>query len=114
MRLPILVIGLILLTALTAIRLADPAPISAIRLGYFDMLQRLAPREDTRLPVRIVDIDEASLARYGQWPWPRDRLARMTDVLAASGVRAIAFDMIFAEPDRLSLSRLVTAPELAP
>ncbi len=114
MRLPILVIGTVLLIGLALLRLTDPIPVSALRLGYFDMLQRLSPREVQDLPVRIVDIDEASLARYGQWPWPRDRLGELTDRLFDAGVRTVAFDMIFAEPDRLSLSRLAENPELAP
>ncbi len=114
MRLPILLIGALLLAGLAMLRLADPAPVSALRLAYFDMLQRLSPRDAQDLPVRIVDIDEASLARYGQWPWPRDRLADLTEKLSAAGVRTISYDMIFAEPDRLSLSRLAEHPELAP
>lgn len=114
MRLPVLVIGLILLAALVALRLADPAPINALRLAYFDMLQRIAPRAALETPVRVVDIDEASLAKHGQWPWPRDRLAALTDRLAEAGARAIAFDMIFAEPDRSSLSRLADSPALEP
>ena len=50
----------------------------------------------------IIDIDEESLKAYGQWPWPRTRLAELVDKATAAGAVAIAFDVVFAEPDRLS------------
>ena len=52
--------------------------------------------------MRIVDIDEESLKRIGQWPWPRTVLAELVDKLAAGGAAAIGFDMVFPEPDRMS------------
>ncbi|MFS8036246.1 CHASE2 domain-containing protein [Xanthobacter sp. AM11] len=81
---------------------ADPAPLADLRNGLFDLYQRAAPRPyDPELPVRIVDVDEASLARLGQWPWPRATVAALVERLAGMGAAAIAFDMVFAEPDRL-------------
>jgi adenylate cyclase len=56
----------------------------------------------TARPVAIVDIDEASLAKLGQWPWPRTRIADMVANLTKLGAVVIAFDVIFAEPDRLN------------
>ena len=53
-------------------------------------------------PVAIVDIDEPSLKKLGQWPWPRTYLADMVINLANLGAVAIAFDVVFSEPDRLS------------
>ena len=53
--------------------------------------------------MRIVDIDEPSLAKVGQWPWPRTKLAAIIDALKAAGARTITLDLILAgEPDRLS------------
>ena len=54
------------------------------------------------LPVRIIDIDEESLKRIGQWPWPRTVLAELVDKLVGGGAAAIGFDMVFPEPDRMS------------
>ena len=69
----------------------------------FDQYQRWHPRVyDPELPVRIVDIDRESLERFGQWPWPRTYLAMMVERLHAAGASVIAFDMLFAEPDRTS------------
>jgi adenylate cyclase len=98
--------GLLVLAALVALRLADPAPMAALRLQGFDLLQRLAPRAyDPAVPVRVVAIDDESLRRLGQWPWPRDRLARLVDRLAQAGAAAVVLDLVLAEPDR-------TAPAL--
>ncbi len=76
----------------------------------FDTWQRLKPRTfDPDGPVRIVAIDEASLAEIGQWPWPRTRLAEATKKLAELGAAAIAFDIIFNEPDRTSAESIVAS-----
>ena len=94
------------------IRGADPGPVSGVRELYFDTLQRAAPRETLAFPVRIIDIDEASLEAIGQWPWPRDVVAEMTDALRDLGAAVIVFDVLFAEPDRLSISNLLRDPEI--
>ena len=70
----------------------------------FDAFQRAAPRTATLDPgVLVVDIDEASLQRIGQWPWPRDQIGQLVDTAGELGAAAIAFDMVFTEPDRTSL-----------
>jgi adenylate cyclase len=67
----------------------------------FDQYQRWKPRPYAfDQPVRIVEIDEESLKRLGQWPWPRERLAALVEALKGAGVAAIAFDFLFAEKDR--------------
>ena len=50
----------------------------------------------------IVDVDEESLSRLGQWPWPRTEIAELVEALVDAGAVAVGFDMLFAEPDRLS------------
>lgn len=79
-----------------------------LRNLVFDSFQRFAPRpSDPDTPVRVVGIDEASLKAYGQWPWSRDRLARLVDRLHAMGATVIVFDMIFAEADRIGAKTFV-------
>ena len=98
---------LILLGALV-LRAGDPGGLARLRDLAFDTMQRLHPRAySADLPVRIVDIDEAALAEYGQWPWPRTVLAKLVDKLTEKGAAVIAFDAVFAEPDRTSLSHMV-------
>lgn len=53
-------------------------------------------------PISIVAIDEKSLSLLGQWPWPRHRLAALIQKLQEGGAKAIALDIILAEPDRTS------------
>jgi adenylate cyclase len=98
--------GLALVAALLAIRVADPAPVSALRYASFDLYQQIAPRSYTPAPVAIVDIDDPSLAELGQWPWPRTLVARMIERITAGGAAAVALDIVFAEPDRLSPDQL--------
>jgi adenylate cyclase len=91
-----------LLFAMVGVRLWDPLPVETLRLRVFDAYQVILPRQSTARPVVIVDIDEPSLAALGQWPWPRTRMAEIATKLKALGALAIGFDIVFAEPDRLS------------
>src|SRR3954451_22441495 len=91
-----------LLFALIFLRITDPAPLEELRLRAFDIFQVIKPRVAAQRPVVIVDIDEESLRKLGQWPWPRTRVADLISRLTKLGAAAIAFDVIFAEPDRLS------------
>ena len=102
-----LVIGLCLVAALTILRGTDPQPLRLAREATFDLYQQWAPRPFEEMPVKVIDIDETSLRQFGQWPWPRDRLATLVDVLSEMGASAIAFDFLFAEPDRLSPRNVV-------
>lgn len=68
----------------------------------FDAYQRLFPRRVDRFPVVIVDIDDASIGALGRWPWPRTRLAKLTDATRRLGALAIGYDIIMPEPDHLS------------
>jgi adenylate cyclase len=97
-------LALVLLLALAALRVANPIPIQELRLRVFDLFQILHPREATQRPVVIVDIDEKSLKSIGQWPWPRTRVADLVARLTQMGALVVAFDIVFAEPDRMSPS----------
>lgn len=100
-------IGLCLLVVLLAIRVWDPRPLEELRLRSFDFFQTTSPRDSAVRPVVIVDIDESSLSAFGQWPWPRTILADLLTRLYEWQAAAIAFDVIFPEPDRSSLNEAV-------
>jgi adenylate cyclase len=100
-NLPALV-GLFAVLSLLAARGLFPDPFERARLFVFDSLQRLAPWETPPAGVTIVDIDDQSLKRVGQWPWSRSTLAQLVRNLQDLGAKAIAFDVVFAEPDRTS------------
>lgn len=72
----------------------------------FDAYERAAPRPYKEEPVRVIDIDDTSIAKLGQWPWPRTDIARLNQVLAQAGAATVAYDVIFSEPDRTSPARL--------
>jgi adenylate cyclase len=97
----------LLLLALAAVQVADPRLLAEARGAVFDSYQRLKPRPFLAAPVRIVDIDDESLARLGQWPWPRTRLAQILTQLHETGAAAVALDIVLAEPDRTGAAALL-------
>jgi Predicted transmembrane sensor domain len=107
-------VALLLLILALAWRDADPGDFLEIgRAKVFDFYQQIHPRErPADRPVTVVDIDEVSLAALGQWPWSRATIAEMVVNLFDAGAAVVAFDIVFAEPDRLSPALL--AESLAP
>lgn len=103
-------LGVLLLGLFVALVLIPEVPgLRALRSASFDAYQSLVPRVRRTAPVVIVAIDEDSLRRYGQWPWPRTWLARIVGNIADARPAAIGIDILMPEPDRLSPARL---PEL--
>ncbi|HMO68557.1 MAG TPA: adenylate/guanylate cyclase domain-containing protein, partial [Novosphingobium sp.] len=98
--------GVAVALALLAAQVIGIGPVDRLGLLLFDAYACAAPRDWQDAPVRVVDIDDESLRRLGQWPWPRTEIARLTDALGAAGASAIAFDIVFAEPDRTSPAAL--------
>jgi len=103
-KLPVLLTGVALTGLCLACYVYEQQGMSMLANTVYDVLLRST---DRRLPsdeIVIVDIDEASLAKLGQWPWPRYVLARLVKRLTERNARVIAFDMVFSEPDRTSPS----------
>jgi len=105
-RLSILLPLAILVFAL-GLRYADPPAVERLRLAVFDEYQNLKPRAWTDADIRIIDIDDSSLERLGQWPWPRTLIGELIDRLGDLGAAVVVFDIVFSEPDRTSPSRIV-------
>jgi CHASE2 domain-containing sensor protein/serine phosphatase RsbU (regulator of sigma subunit) len=85
-----------------------------LRNAVFDGYQRWFPLTRTAAPVVIVNIDEASLAELGQWPWPRTRVAELIQRIESHRPAAIGVDLFFPEPDRFSPALLAEALPLIP
>ncbi|MCP5373209.1 MAG: adenylate/guanylate cyclase domain-containing protein [Hyphomicrobiales bacterium] len=103
-------IGLLLLVTAVVVHFWNPAPVEILQVKLFDAYQRLKPRPipETRFkPVTIIDLDEGSLSEYGQWPWPRTLIAELVQKTMSQGAVLVAFDMVFAEPDRMSPKDIV-------
>ena len=108
-----LLLALAGLLAACVLYLAEPLMLQSLRNSLFDQYQRWQPRPaPAQSVVRVVDIDEASLARLGQWPWPRDLLARLLEQLQQAGAAVVVFDVLFAEPDRSSPSSILDRADL--
>ena len=103
---PIYAVAAALTVGLVLLRVWDPLPLQMLRFKAFDVYQRVEPRVPAPLPITIVDLDDESLAAYGQWPWPRSLLADLVNNLMAMGAGVIGFDIVFSEPDRLSPDRV--------
>lgn len=92
--LPVAALALALLTSW-----ADPPALRSLRNATFDQFQRWHPRPYGDPPVRIVDLDDDSLRRVGQWPWSRDQVARLLSEIGKQAPASVAVDMMFAERD---------------
>jgi CHASE2 domain-containing sensor protein len=94
----ILVLGL-------GLRIADPSIIGELQARFFDFLQELKQRQYVPVPVRVVDIDDASLERLGQWPWPRILIDELIGRLNKAGATVVALDMVLGRA-RSHLARI--------
>ena len=95
-------LALAVLALAAIIAVVDPLPVREIRLRGFDMAQRLWPQPADDILIETVAIDDESLRRWGQWPWPRTLVADLVRRIAAGKPRVLGIDILFAEPDRLS------------
>lgn len=91
---------------------ALPDTFGSARQLLFDHYQRRFPRIPTMQPVTIVEIDDKTLESFGQWPWPRNRLAALIDAIDAKKPLAIGIDVYMPEPDQTSPGKV--ADDLPP
>jgi adenylate cyclase len=90
--------ALLTLALVVGIRIADPSFVESVRLRYFDTL--ITSKEVTVNNIVTVNIDEATLDKYGQWPLPRAEYAKIIQDLYARGAGLIVLNVLMAEPDR--------------
>lgn len=93
---------------------ADPVALQGVRHAQFDQFQRWQPRPGVEAGVVIVDIDEASLRKLGQWPWPRSQVAALLDTLRQQGAAVVGLDMLLLESDRTAPRALAQQWGVAP
>ncbi|MDD5218442.1 MAG: adenylate/guanylate cyclase domain-containing protein [Candidatus Omnitrophica bacterium] len=103
------IVPLCLFFAFVGLHIGMPDLVGGLKLKVFDVFQRMQPRVYHESPVAIVDVDDASLSKIGQWPWSRNRIAELVNILREAKVSAMAFDVVFAEKDRTSPQHLITA-----
>lgn len=111
-------LALALLACLLAVWVEWQRPVLPTRLdeALRDRLLQVSadPAPDTR--VAVIDIDETSLRQLGPWPWPRQRMADLLEILLSHyQVRAIGVDILFPEPaDPIGDARLAMLAAHAP
>ncbi len=86
----------------------------APRRLLFDAYARLWPRVRTGDPAIVVTVDEDSLAKVGQWPWPRTLIADLVGRVLKDKPAALGFDILMPEPDRLSPAAWAAAERALP
>ena len=91
--------ALVVLVLFSALRVFDPGPVETVRLKAFDALFSLGDPVTSEY-LATYDIDEDALAEKGQWPWPRQDLAKLNDELLAAGAAAVVYTVLFPEADR--------------
>ena len=101
-------LGLLCLLAFYSANISKPQVIEQLGNLLFDRYQIWKPREYLpEVPVRIIDIDNESLEKIGQWPWPRTVIAELNDRLTNAGAAVIGYDIVFSEPDRTSPENMI-------
>jgi len=99
---PLILSGMFLTLAVAALLILQPAVIREADLRLYDMLLTAGGKPPQSAVPLLVGIDEASLAAYGQWPWPRYRLAQLVGRLQQLGAEVVVLDFLMPEPDRTS------------
>jgi len=108
------IIFFILLILLITIKIINPPFIKSISNLSFDLYQKVFTLEKKDTDVVIIDIDEDSLGKFGQFPWSRSVFAKILDQLNTSNPKAIGFDIFFAEKDKQSPEEIIKSYNLIP
>ena len=91
-------LAIITLALIVGVRFADPSFVESVRLRYFDQLVTGQPAKD--IPVHTVNIDEAALDKYGQYPFSRDIYADIIKELYKREAGLVVFNILMPEKDR--------------
>ncbi len=103
-----------LLILLIVLKISNPSFIKSISFISFDLYQKVFPLEKRETDVIIIDIDEKSLGKFGQFPWSRSVFAKIIENVKASNPKAIGFDIFFSEKDKQSPEEIIKAYNLIP
>ena len=103
----------VILVILIAVKIINPSFVKSISYLSFDVYQKIFS-EKKETDVVIVDIDEKSLGKFGQFPWNRNVFAKILDQLNNSDPKAIGFDIFFTEKDKQSPDAIIKSYNLIP
>ena len=107
-------IFLLILILLIVLKNINPNFIKSISFLSFDMYQKVFTKSKKNSGVIIIDIDEKSLGKFGQFPWSRSVFAKIIENVSATNPKAIGFDVFFSEKDKQSPDEIISAYNLIP
>jgi len=108
------IIFLILLFFLIVLKTINPSFIKSVSHLSFDLYQKVFPLNKQTSEVIIIDIDEKSLGKFGQFPWNRSVFAKILENVSATKPKAVGFDIFFTEKDKQSPEEIISAYNLIP
>ena len=101
-KIPVMMAGALTLLACLVMIYLEPPFLDAVSRQTFDIYLRAAAESPKSGSIVLLDIDDLSLANYGQWPWSRRLLRRLTERLWEEGSAVVVYDIVFPEEDRTS------------
>ena len=100
-------IFLLILTLLILLKTFNPNFIKSISFLSFDLYQKVIPLRKQDSQVIIIDIDEKSLGKFGQFPWSRSIFAKIIENVDEANPKVIGFDIFFSEKDKQSPEEII-------
>ena len=99
-------LALITLILAITVRVENPSFIESIRLRYFDTVITSKPTVQSD-GITIVNIDDATLEKYGQWPFPRDRYGAIIKELYDHNAGLVVFNVFMPDADRFGKDKIL-------
>ncbi|MFH1701809.1 MAG: adenylate/guanylate cyclase domain-containing protein [Nitrospirota bacterium] len=93
-------IGILITLAIVFLMYLHFPPLEMLEEKLYDLRLKIRGKVIPPPHVVIIAIDDKSLERLGRWPWSRDKMAKLTEILARGGTKVIAFDILFIEPEK--------------
>ena len=91
---------IIILILLISLKVANPSFVKSISFLSFDLYQKIFTLDKRDSEVIIIDIDEKSLGKFGQFPWSRSVFAKILERVNKSEPKSIGFDIFFTEKEK--------------
>ena len=101
-------LALLTLCLLITLRMSDPSFVESVRLRYFDTLI-VSKQTTTSTQVSVVNIDDKSLEKYGQFPFPRGEYANIIEDLYSHGAGLVVANLYLPDRDRFGQDDKLTA-----
>ncbi len=105
---------IIILILLISLKVANPSFVKSISFLSFDLYQKIFTLDKRDSEVIIIDIDEKSLGKFGQFPWSRSVFAKILNRVNQSEPKSIGFDIFFTEKDKQSPEEIIKSYNLIP